>query len=347
MYLKLFSSTFLLLLSFSQLTAQIGGQYVYDFLNLPASARAAALGGAFIAVKDDDPSLSLQNPALLNKEMSGFAGLSAVGYHGEAFYSNAFYVTDYKENAMLQFNLQYMDYGSFELTDEAGNQLGRFNAGELALSVNAAQQLNEQLHLGVGLTVVNAAYESYHSLGVGANMALLYHSEDELFAATVNVRQLGYQVIAFDENREPMPLDVQVGVSKKFENMPLRFSVVAHNLHRPDLTYDDPFRSSQIDLATGNRIQDEIPFSERIFRHMIFAGELVFSPNFHLRIGYNHMRRKEMAIENRQGLVGFSWGFGMRVKKFHIHYGSGAYHLSGMNNHFTLATNLNRFFKND
>ena len=50
-------------------TAQIGGSKVYEFLNLPASARITALGGKHITVRDDDLSLALGNPAALNDTM--------------------------------------------------------------------------------------------------------------------------------------------------------------------------------------------------------------------------------------------------------------------------------------
>jgi hypothetical protein len=51
------------------LQAQFGGRYLYKFVNLPSSARIAALGGNLITVMDDDVNLAFANPALLNPEM--------------------------------------------------------------------------------------------------------------------------------------------------------------------------------------------------------------------------------------------------------------------------------------
>ena len=43
--------------------AQVGGQYIYNFLNLNNSSRVAVLGGGLIAAYDDDPALILNNPS--------------------------------------------------------------------------------------------------------------------------------------------------------------------------------------------------------------------------------------------------------------------------------------------
>jgi hypothetical protein len=67
--------------------------------------------------------------------------------------------------------------------------------------------------------------------------------------------------------------------------------------------------------------------------------------NFHVEVGYNYKRRKEMAISARPGMVGFSAGFGFRVSKFHFSFGRASYHLAGGTSHFSLTTNLSEFYR--
>ena len=43
-------------------------------------------------------------------------------------------------------------------------------------------------------------------------------------------------------------------------------------------------------------------------------------------------------------MVGFSWGFGIKISKFHFSYGRATYHLAGGSNHFSLSTNLSDFY---
>jgi hypothetical protein len=80
-------------------------------------------------------------------------------------------------------------------------------------------------------------------------------------------------------------------------------------------------------------------------RHMILGGELLLTKNFNIRFGYNHLRRKELTIEEKRGLVGFAWGFGLRVNRFHISYGSASFYVGQNTNHFSVTTNLNSFKK--
>jgi len=72
-----------------------------------------------------------------------------------------------------------------------------------------------------------------------------------------------------------------------------------------------------------------------------------FSPlkSFYIRGGYNYQRRSEMKIESRIAMVGFSWGFGIKISKFHLSYGRASYHLAGASNHFSLSSDLSSFYK--
>ena len=63
--------TFSLLVTSNVLFSQLGGQALYAFLELPANARVAALGGHANGVVDMDPALSWVNPASSNKLKSG------------------------------------------------------------------------------------------------------------------------------------------------------------------------------------------------------------------------------------------------------------------------------------
>ena len=57
--------TALLLLIFSVLRAQ-DGTSAFQFLKLPFSAHASALGGENISIIEDDLTMAVQNPALLS-----------------------------------------------------------------------------------------------------------------------------------------------------------------------------------------------------------------------------------------------------------------------------------------
>ncbi|NJK85180.1 MAG: hypothetical protein HC906_03680 [Bacteroidales bacterium] len=69
-------------------------------------------------------------------------------------------------------------------------------------------------------------------------------------------------------------------------------------------------------------------------RHIILGTEFSLSKNLVLRFGYNYRRRQEMKVDARTGTVGFSWGLGLRISKFHLSYARSAWHLAGSPNYF-------------
>ena len=73
--------------------------------------------------------------------------------------------------------------------------------------------------------------------------------------------------------------------------------------------------------------------------------EIIFGKNFILRGSYNYRRRQEMKIADKTGMVGFSWGFGIRIYKFKINYSRSTYHLVGSPNYLTLVFDMNSFIR--
>ena len=86
-------------------------------------------------------------------------------------------------------------------------------------------------------------------------------------------------------------------------------------------------------------------FGDKLMRHLVFGVEFLVGKNFHVDLGYNYKRRQEMKVNARPGTVGFSWGFGFKISKFHFAFGRASYHLAGGTNHFSLTTNLSEFYR--
>jgi hypothetical protein len=71
---------------------------------------------------------------------------------------------------------------------------------------------------------------------------------------------------------------------------------------------------------------------------------LLIGRNLSIGAGYNYQRRQEMKVESKTATVGFSWGFGVRISKFHINYARSTYHLNGSPNYISITTCLSDFF---
>src|SRR5476649_705926 len=110
--------------------AQVGGSGVYSFLDIPASARIASMGGTFITVKDNDVNAAIQAPSLLNPSMSNSLSFSGVSYTDGVKFGDAGYAKDFGKFGTYMATMHYAGYGQFLQTDETGNINGTFHASD-------------------------------------------------------------------------------------------------------------------------------------------------------------------------------------------------------------------------
>src|SRR5210317_435192 len=127
--------TTILLLFFQAVPAQKGGESTYSFLGLTNSARVAALGGEVVSLLDDDINLVFHNPALLSPGMHNNLSLNYVNYFAGVNYGYASYAYSLENMGNLAAGMHYVNYGSFDLTDELGELQGTFRASEYALNL--------------------------------------------------------------------------------------------------------------------------------------------------------------------------------------------------------------------
>lgn len=331
--------------------AQIGGDNVYEFINLPASARVGALGGSLITVKDDDAVLGYSNPAALNPLMHKQAAFNTAfhvaginhGYAGYAVHSD-------KLSTTFNGGIQYASYGNFTAADVTGQAVGEFKAAEYVLNLGAGRQYSEQISYGLNLKTIYSRLESYNSVGIAADAAVMYADTATNFTATLVLKNMGTQLSTFTaDNREPLPFEIQAGVSKRLRYLPFRFSVIAHNLQRWNIRYDDPNSVEPTPLFEESP-QETSKFVigiDNFFLHLTFNGELLIgkADNFRIRFGYNHLRRSELNVNNLRTLAGFSTGLGLKVSKFRLDYGLAVYHIAGSVHQFGISTDIGSFKK--
>lgn len=331
------------------ISAQIGGTYTYEWLGSPASARLTALGGSLITIADDDLALGATNPSLLNinthRQISinhnfSFAGVGN-GYIG--------YGHSIDSTFNIHIGAAYAQYGNFILADELGNNQGAFSGSEGALVLGVSKRLNERISVGANIKTVFGSLESYSSFGLVSDLGLTYKNPAALWEVAFLVKNIGLQVSAYGDETAAVPLDVQIGLSRRLKHLPFRISVLLHNMHRYGIRYDDPNRVGETDLF-GNPINEPSSLSielDNFFRHIVIGGEFLLgkNQNFRLRFAYNHLRRKELSVSSFRSLAGFSAGFGIKIKGMRIDYGLGYQHIAGAANHLTISTNLGRFFK--
>ena len=256
----------------------------YNFLRLPVSAHAAALGGDNITLIEDDEALVFHNPALLASVSDKTINLNYMNYMSGVNVASASFNRIVKEKASWAVSANYVDYGKMKQTDENNIQMGEFSA-----------------------KFITSYIGDYNSIAVGFDLGLNYYDPDQELSLSAVAKNLGGQLKAYNEDYEKMPIDLQVGVTKGFENMPFRVSGTLVNLNHWD---------------------------KGLKNHLVVGAELLLGDNLWLGGGYNARRADEMQISNgTEGEesshgAGFSFGGGINLERFHINVAYGKYHVS-------------------
>ncbi len=344
-----FTITILLLFYLiSSASAQVGGNSTYTFLKLTNSARVAALGGENISINDKDLNFVFHNPALLDSSMTENLVLNYVHYFAGINYGYTAYAKKIKKYGTFAAGLHYINYGKFIQADPGGQITGNFKAFELALNLYWSKPiLDSLLTVGLNLKPIYSLLETYTSFGLALDAGANYQSADKLFSASLVIKNLGTQLKPYvSGNYEPLPLDIQMGFTQKLEHAPFRISVLLHHLTKWDMTYDKNANPAFTYVDNSQFTTDTYEFNlfDNLLRHTIFAMEFIPSKSFSVMAAYNHQRRKEMMVPTRPWLVGFSWGFYLRVYKLRLSFGQSIYHLAGASNHFSVNLNLADFY---
>ena len=330
------------------LYGQIGAANSFEFLNLAQSARTNALGGYSIAILDDDVNLAYQNPALLNKDMIGSLAFNHNIHFADINYGFASIALSSplpKSHMSLGFN--YINYGSFDRADLYGNRAGEFDGREAAFTVGFSKEVRDRLRVGTNLRLIRSAFDSYNSWGFSMDLGVTYSKPESRSHFSLVISHIGRQFSTFSEIRESPPLNVLLGFSKRLEHLPFRVMITAHHINQWNLRND--FDTDPDPIFQNTAAEEESGFSkqmENLFRHLSFGGELLLGKNeiFRLRFGYNHNRKKDLAVNGYRSLSGLSYGFGVKVKKIAFDYSVSRYHLAGGVNHLSLRIHLKDLF---
>jgi hypothetical protein len=322
--------------------AQIGGLTSFNSLNIPGSARIAAMGGSYFAIKDGDIHLAQYNPSLLDSNMHNKLGMSFVDYFSGVSIGYASYARSVKPKLTAGATMQFCNFGKQAELTGLGDEIGSFNAADYALTLGAGYQYDSLWSMGANLKTIYSALANYSSLAVAVDAAVTYSKPSKNFTASLILSNFGTQLKTYTSGvREKLPLEMQIALTKRPAHAPFRFSLVYSNMQHWNLTYTNPNARVVTDPITGEVIEkNKWEFGDQLMRHMIFGTEFILSQNFNLRVGYNYRRRQELKVADRPGTAGFSYGFGFRVSRFNLSYGRAIYHLAGPSNHFSITTNL-------
>ena len=282
-------------------------QTQYNFLRLPVSAHAAALGGDNISIIEDDPTLTFLNPALLGSVSDKTLNLNFMTYMEGAITGSASFSRVVNEKASWAAMAHYIDYGTMKETDANNIQTGDFSARDIALSGAFSYTLAKNLVGGITAKFITSYIGQYNSIAVGVDLGINYYNPDNEWSLSAVAKNLGGELKAYDEEYGSVPLDVQIGATKRLANSPIRLS------------------ASLVDLNHWNY---------KFINHWVVGVDLLLGEQFYLAAGYNFRRANEMKIvanDEEKGSshgAGISLGAGLQLDRFKLNLAYGKYHVS-------------------
>ena len=277
----------------------------YNFMRLPVSAHAAALGGDNITIVEDDPTMIFHNPSLISSVSDKSLNLNYMTYMEGVKTASASFVRVWGERATWGVMAQYMDYGSMKETTVDNIQTGTFSARDVLVGGSLAYALTDRLVGGVTAKLATSYIAGYSSVAVAVDLGLNYYIDESGVSLSAVARNLGGQVKAYEDDFEKLPFDLQLGISKKLNGAPLRLS------------------------ATMTRLND---WHGSLINHFVVGADILVTSNIYIAGGYNFRRAKEMKIaenedESSHG-AGLSLGAGLQLERFKLQLAYAKYHVS-------------------
>ena len=289
----------------------------YNFLKLPVSAHAAALGGDNISIIEDDESMIFNNPALLSSVSDKTINLNYMNYMSGANTASAAFNRIIKERASVAASAQFIDYGKMKEVDENNVQTGEFSAKDISIAGYFSYMLTDRIAGGITAKFVTSYIGDYNSIAMGVDLGLNYYDPDKEWSVSLVAKNLGGQMKAYDDQYDRMPIDVQLGASKRFAHMPFRISATLVDLNHLDYKF---------------------------INHLVAGADIIISPTIWVGIGYNFKRANEMKITETDGSsshgAGLSFGTGINLERFKLNLAYGKYHVSSSSILVNLAYSL-------
>ncbi|WP_405604013.1 type IX secretion system protein PorQ [Polaribacter sp. Asnod1-A03] len=322
------------------ISAQVGGEEVYQFLNLSTSARQIGLGGEVLNLLDD-VNQPISNPSVINGDIDNKVSVNYTSYlAGINIGSLTYAKTISRRFGTIHGGIKYIDYGSLIGADEQGNETGSFGASDVAVSIGYALNIpNTDIFIGSNLRFINSNISNYTSTGVSTDLAILFSNPYKPFTVTLVARNIGTQIKAYNGTKENLPFKVALGGSYKLEHVPIKWYATLDNLQKWDISVANP--SEQTTDLEGNVTEEKIGFLENTFRHLIIGGELFPESVINFRMGYNFRRAAELKLQNVRTFSGLSYGFGIQLNSLKFNYAYSKFHSASNTNTFSLLIDLN------
>ena len=304
--------------------AQTGASLsTFPLLRFDASARTAALGGAYTAMADGDVNALFYNPAIPSRGTSGVSSISYLNHLSDINAGTLAYSRSVEDlGTTFSGGVRFVHWGTFQRRNERGERTGTFFAGDVALTLGASRGLGPRLRYGTNVHVLHAQIDRSQATALATDLGVLYRVPAHQLAVGASLRHLGVSLDGFGRREATLPLDLQLGVTKRLAHLPLLLTLTAYDL-----------------TEVGTGVEGGTTF-DHVLGHLTFGGELGLGEVLRLRLGYNHRRSQDTALADQFDLGGLGGGFGLVIEEFAVDYAYNSWSELGGLHQFTVRADL-------
>ncbi len=321
---------------------------LYRSLTDANSARVVALGGLPLPVHDGDLQTAVFNPSAISAEMNNQMTLSYVGdFSVGTNFATAQYSRTFENLGSFAASVQYYNYGSMQYASQSGQTDGStFNVSDYAVTLGWGRELTDKWSIGANLKYAGVQYESGRAGALGVDVAATYWAYTN-WAFTLAARNIGRQLYCRELNvvNKWLPFSVDFMASKKLDHLPLTIILGYKDIQHWNKLYKDPLDlAGYYDPITGtyNEPSKISRFFSNLGCHLVIGGEMAVGKSLFLRASYNYEASRNMGVPEHRSLVGFSAGFGVKIKAFQIDYARSRNNIVGSPNFLTLRVDLSK-----
>lgn len=207
---------------FGLFSTQLGAEGSYSALEIPYHVRSLSMSSVGIA---DARGMDITgiNPSLLQSAQGGLI-LSIIRYPAEIQSEIVEWRMSWGARTGA-ISIRHLGYGIFEERNEDGLRTGQFSAGETWASLSLAQSLFHSFDIGVtGGALLSRIDNVTASLAVFTMGGVLtIHRFD--MRVGFSIRHVGVTLDSYTGHSEPIPTNVNLGMTKRLEHLPLELSI--------------------------------------------------------------------------------------------------------------------------
>ncbi len=275
-------------------------------LKMDAGAKATALGGAWVGWARSAEAFAA-NPAASAFIKNRGANASFANFWGLFNYGFAGYYHTFNDNNTAAIGFSMVSYGSdFVRTDDIGNEIGKFAAGDLSMIVNYARKIGKNIAIGISAKPLYSSADTFSAIGLCADVGGIMKMERDKARIGFVVSNIGKMISSYGDEKYPLPLTAKLGGSYILPGFPGTFGA------QIETGYDIDF------LA---RAGIELDFLKPVF----------------LRVGYALKPHAKEDPSDMEKLNGLSAGMGFDYRFISFNYALQHYGVLGMVHKFDLS----------